>query len=280
MTTVFIMHVVTAVLIVDMVAAMLIVNMVAAVLVVNMTLVIMTILFILFHEGGVNFNQLVKAERVQTQNLIEGGTRALRLNQTSERVDGSDTVLHFLELIGRHQIDLVQNNTIREGNLVLGFIDVAVRLLLIKMDTNMLGVNQAHDAVNAEVILQQRVGVEGENNGGRIGQTSRLQENALEILSAADQHSKGSHQIASDRAANAAIIHGNNVFLGSQILADQSIINSNFSKLIFNNTNLPLRLFTKNVIDQSGLSTSQKASHDCDRSLVLFVRHDCKITSK
>ena len=46
----------------------------------------------------------------------------------------------------------------------------------------------------------------------------------------------------------------------------ETIINGNLSKLILKNGNLPFILFLEDVIDQSGLSSSEKSSNHCDGS--------------
>jgi hypothetical protein len=58
------------------------------------------------------------------------------------------------------------------------------------VNANVLCVNQAHHAVNAVVVLDEGVAVESENDRGRIGQASGLNDDRVEVLATASKHSE------------------------------------------------------------------------------------------
>ena len=59
-------------------------------------------------------------------------------------------------------------------------------------------------------------------------------------------------------------------------LLTETIVNGNFTKLILQNTNLPLVLLLQDVVDESCLPGSKEASDDGDRGEIFFVvGHGC-----
>lgn len=53
----------------------------------------------------------------------------------------------------------------------------------------------------------------------------------------------------------------------------QAIIDSNFTKLILQDANLPLILFLQDVVNESRFTSSKEAGNDCDRGEFVFIGH-------
>ena len=53
----------------------------------------------------------------------------------------------------------------------------------------------------------------------------------------------------------------------------QAIIDSNFTKLILQDANLPLILFLQDVVNESRFASSKEAGNDCDRGEFVFIGH-------
>jgi hypothetical protein len=172
-------------------AFLVVVVIVAAVLVVHVAVVV----FILFliHDRGVHLHHALQAECVEVQDLFQGSARLLGLDQSRKGVHRLDAVLHVLQLFFIHEIQLVENDAVGEGNLLLGLVHIPVGTRLIQMNANVLRVNQAHHTVDAVVVLDEGVAVESENDRGRIGQASGLNDDRVEVLATASQHSESTH---------------------------------------------------------------------------------------
>lgn len=110
----------------------------------------------------------------------------LRLHQRGEAVHGTNAILNIRKLILIDQVEFVENDSIGKGDLSLGFVNISLRFHLIQVSVYVLGVHQAHNTVNSEVVLQNRVTVESENDRRRICQSSSLQDDGIKVLSATD----------------------------------------------------------------------------------------------
>ena len=53
----------------------------------------------------------------------------------------------------------------------------------------------------------------------------------------------------------------------------QAIIDSNFTKLILQDANLPLILFLQDEVNESRFASSKEAGNDCDRGEFVFIGH-------
>jgi hypothetical protein len=161
---------------------------VAAVLIVHMAVIVF--LFFLIHDRGVHLHHALQAECVEVQDLFQGSARLLGLDQSRKGVHRLDAVLHVLQLFFIHEIQLVENDAVGEGNLLLGLVHIPVGTHLIQVNANVLRVNQAHHTVDAVVVLDEGVAVESENDRGRIGQASGLNDDRVEVLATASKHSE------------------------------------------------------------------------------------------
>ena len=65
----------------------------------------------------------------------------------------------------RHQVNLVEQDAVRERNLLHGFVDGAVGLLLLEVEADVLGVGEAEDGVDAKRIGDLGVDEKGESRG-------------------------------------------------------------------------------------------------------------------
>jgi hypothetical protein len=125
--------------------------------------------------------------------LIQGGLASLRANQCRKSVHALDTILNFFELTLSNQVDLIDDNAVSERYLMLGLVDAIVRFHIVKMDVDVLGVNETDYGVDSEVLLYERVVAKSEADGARVGEACGLNDNGVEFFAAGDQLAEGAH---------------------------------------------------------------------------------------
>jgi hypothetical protein len=160
-----------------------------------------------FEEIRIDTQDGFHVETIDSEDLIEGCLGAFRLDDGREAVDRCQPILQGVLLDGRHQVDLVQQDLVRERDLLVRFVHGAVRFHLVEVQGQVLRVGQAHDAVDVVVVAHLRVGLDRVHDGCRIGQSGRLQQDRLEVATAFHQLAQSPHEIAADRTADAAVVH-------------------------------------------------------------------------
>jgi hypothetical protein len=74
------------------------------------------------------------------------------------------------------------------------------------------------------------------------------------------------NQIATDGAANASVVHLNNLLL--LILQQQFIVHTFFTEFVFNHSDAMAVLLGQDAFEQGGLATAQKASQNGHRNML------------
>ena len=88
---------------------------------------------VLIEEVRVYGEDGLHVEAVYLENFVEGGLGPFRLDDGCKLVDGLDSVLHPLLLLLIHQVQLVEEDLVGEGNLLEGLVDVPLGLDLVEV---------------------------------------------------------------------------------------------------------------------------------------------------
>jgi hypothetical protein len=83
----------------------------------------------------------------------------------------------------------------------------------------------------------------------------------IELVAALHQIAKNSNQIASHGAADAAVIHFEDLFFRSD---DEIIVDADFTELVFNYGDSLAVILGENPIEQRGLAGTEEAGQNCD----------------
>mmetsp|Transcript_16097 Transcript_16097/g.44583 ORF Transcript_16097/g.44583 Transcript_16097/m.44583 type:complete len:398 (+) Transcript_16097:166-1359(+) len=221
-------------------------------------------LLLRLEEVGIDGQDGFHVERVQSKDLLQRRAAALGLDHGGEFVDHLEAVLQRLLLVGLHEVHLVQEDLVGEGDLLQRFVHGSLRLLLIQVQCQMLAIGQADDGVDEVVLADLGVRLHGVHDGGWVGKAGGLQQDGIEVLAALRQLSEGADQVAAHGTTHAPVVHGDQILWCVQRFRDETIVDADFSELILQDADLPLVLLLEDVIHESRLSGSEEASDDRD----------------
>ena len=132
-----------------------------------------------------------------------------------------------------------------------------------------LDVDQRGDAVDAVVVLQHRVGVEGLQDGRRVGEPRRLEEHGVEVLPPVLEPDERLHEVAAHRAARAAVVHRDELLGRRDVLGDERLVDVDRAKLVLDHADLLAVLLVQDVVDERRLARAEEAGDDRHRQLLL-----------
>jgi hypothetical protein len=145
--------------------------------------------------------------------------------------------------------------------------DLAARLLaVVELGGGVFGVDQGQDGVQQVLLGDFLVHEKGLRHRAGIGQARGFDHHAVEVEQAlallGGQQLQGFAQILADRAADAAVVHLDDVFLG---VVDQDLVVDVFlAEFILDDGDLLAVRFGQHALEQRGLAGAQKAGEDGD----------------
>eukprot|EP00965_Chrysotila_dentata_P242178 6204736-Pleurochrysis_carterae.AAC.1 len=101
----------------------------------------------------------------------------------------------------------VQKRLSWSAYLLHSFVDGVLRPLVVEVREDVLAVDQAEHAVNAEVVHQGKVRGDGLDDGRRVCEAGRLKQHEVKILPAVLELPEGLDQIAAHSAARTTVVH-------------------------------------------------------------------------
>ena len=181
-------------------------------------------------------------------------------------------MFELIEIGRRNEIGLVKQDHVGKGDLFLGFAHV------VEVLDDMSGINDGDDGVELQVRLHLLVGEKRLRYRAGVGQSGRLDQDVVELVLALEELAEDTDEIAADGAADAAVVHLEDFFLG---LDHQILIDADLAELVLDNGDALAVLRGQNVVEKRGLASSEKAGQDGDRDTgvirhveVLFVERD------
>jgi hypothetical protein len=80
----------------------------------------------------------------------------------------------------------------------------------------------------------------------------------IETITLLEQLAKDTNQIATNSAANTAVIHLKDLLLGGELVLDQSIIDANFAKFVLDDSDALAVILSQDIVQQCCLAASKK----------------------
>mmetsp|Transcript_79099 Transcript_79099/g.246308 ORF Transcript_79099/g.246308 Transcript_79099/m.246308 type:complete len:403 (-) Transcript_79099:17-1225(-) len=189
-------------------------------------------------------------------------------------VDVPDSVLDSDRLLRCDKVQLVQDDLVREGNLLVGLVDLALLHLVIEAASDVLGVRHCDDRVQAELRRQLGVGHEGPHDGHGVGHTRGLDDDRVDLGSFVDLVEdilEARNQVPPHGAAHAPVVHDNHLLCERKlVLLEQGIVDGDLAKLVLDDGDLLLLLLLQDVVQQGGLARSEEAGEDRHWHLLLL----------
>ena len=174
------------------------------------------------------------------------------------RVHVFKAVLQRLQVLGRHQLRLADENLVRKAHLAACF------LAVIELFGRVFGVHQGQYGVEQVRLGHLVVHKKGLRHRSWVGQAGGLYHHAVKVKLAfalfLGQVAQGGAQVLADGAADAAIAHLDDLLggVGHQNIAVDVFL----AKLVFDDGDfLPMRL-GENALEHGGLASAQKAGQD------------------
>jgi hypothetical protein len=143
--------------------------------------VVFGISFLRLEKVGIDSQDGFHVETVETQNLFQRCSGLFRFNDGSKFVDFGQSLLQCILFFGRYQINLVEENLVGKGDLLIGLVDAAVGFLVVQVDLNVFGIGQTHDGINKIIFAHFGVGLYSVDNWCGIGQSGGFQQNGIKV---------------------------------------------------------------------------------------------------
>ena len=211
-------------------------------------------------EIGIDVEFGIQIEATQVKYFLQGHFAKMHGTLRCPRVHVAQAVLQGIELLRRDQVGLADKD-------LVGKADLAARLLAIgELLLGVLGVHQRQDGIEQIGFSHFVVHEKGLRHRAGIGQAGGFDHHALKVqLALASffaQIAQGGAQILADGAADAAVVHLDDLLAG---LTDQNIgVNVLFTELVLNDCNLLTMGLVQYTLEQRGLARTQEAGQDGD----------------
>ncbi len=209
------------------------------------------------HEVRLDLEDAVQVEGVQAQHLIQRHVRTLGADDGGQRVQRAQAGLDGGQSGLVHQVDLVQDDAVGEG-------DLLARLLgVVQTRHDVFGVDQGGDAVQLGLGLDLVVDEEGLGHRAGVGQAGRLDDDGVEggLAGALALHQAVDHadQVAAHRAADAAVVHLEHVLVGAD---HQVVVDADLAELIDDDGVALAVVLGEDAVQQGGLAGAEVAGED------------------
>mmetsp|Transcript_9869 Transcript_9869/g.26259 ORF Transcript_9869/g.26259 Transcript_9869/m.26259 type:complete len:204 (-) Transcript_9869:277-888(-) len=197
---------------------------------------------------------------MHVQDLLQVDARLLRLHEFCERIDRRDRLLELRQLLLAHQVDLVHQYLVGKRDLRDGLVDLVVFALLLDVFLDVLAIDEADDAVDAEVVGDDRVLRERRDDGRWVGEACGLDQHEVKVLLAVLELRERLHQVAAHRAARAAVVERDHLLRHLEVLLDERLVDAHGAKLILDHADFHAVIrAVEDVVDERGLACTEEA---------------------
>ena len=225
-----------------------------------MVVVVVVVVVVSFEEVRVNVELGVQVKAAQIKHIGQRYFAKMHDFLWRARIHVGQAVLQVSQGLRRHQFRLADEQ-------LVGKTDLPTRLLpIVELRVGMLGVDQSQNRVQQIALGDFLVHEKCLRHRPRIRQARGLNHHTLKIEQAfalfGGQQLQGFAQVLTNRTANAAIAHLDDVFLG--VIHQNFVVDVFFAKFIFDDRDFLTVGFSQNAFEQGGFAGTQKASKDGD----------------
>ncbi len=208
-----------------------------------------------FEEVAVERELVIQVEGMEVDDLIDrqiglGGPENLR-----DPVDAANPGFEGIHIGTADQIGLVQQDSIGKSDLFLGLRGV------IEVEVKMFGIDDGDNSIEAKALFHFGIAEKGLGDGTRIGEAGGFNQDVIEAVPAFEQLPKNTDEVAPDGAANASVVHLEDLFLR---VDHQLVIDTDLPEFVFDHRDPPSMIFRQHAIQQGGLAGPQEAGQDGD----------------
>src|SRR5882724_10766650 len=163
------------------------------------------------------------------------------------------TKLRKLALL--HQIDLVDEYDISEGDLLAG-------LLVVQLIAHVTGIDDRYDCVERSMPPQRLVKDERLDHRRRVREPGRLDHDMIDLAPALQNARHRAREVAANRAADATVVELENLFVGGD---DELPVDTSFAEFIDDHRDLAALVGGQYLVEQGRLAGTKKSSEDSCR---------------
>ena len=203
---------------------------------------------------------------VEATNIEQFGDRRVCHRRVVELRHGVHTAEPLFEgvfIVFRDEIDLVDDQLVRESDLGEHLVSLAI-----EVRADVFAIDERDDAVKLVVFLDVFLHEKGLSDGCRIGHTGGLKHDPVDLSLPVYQLGKNSDEVAANVAADAAIIHLEDFFVG---VDNKILVNTDFTEFVFDDGDAQPMVLGQYAIQQRRLTAAKKAGENGDGNLGAHV---------
>src|SRR5262245_36213468 len=228
------------------------------VVVVIMLMVMIVVVPALLQELGLDREDALQIERAAVEDLVERDPALLGAVDARVAVDPPDLGLDLRQLLGRHEVGLVEQNHVGEGDLVLGLVAVGEPV------EEELGVDHGHHRVELGLGAHLVVDEEGLRDRRRVGQPGGLDDHPVQLVGPLHQPADHAYQIAAHGAADAAVVHLEHLLVGAD---DEVVVDADLPELVDDHRVAFAVMLGEDAVEQRRLAGAEIAGEHGDGDL-------------
>ena len=204
----------------------------------------------------------VKVEPADIQHLLHRRVRHLHAFDPGHGVHRSQSPFQHIDRGGVDQVHLVDEDHVGKGDLRGGF------LAVIQVQPGMFRIDQRDHPVQTERVARVIVDEEGLGDRAGIGQTRRFQQDSVELVAALDQIAQDADEITANGAADAAVVHLEDLFVG---VDHQVLIDADLAELVLDDGDALTVVFGQDSVQQRRLAAAEKPGQDSHWNVLLHL---------
>ena len=202
-----------------------------------------------FEEARLEVEGAAKIEAADIEHLLHGRVSHPDPFDPRHGIHRPEPALQSIDLLGIDQVDLVYQEHIGEGDLRHRF------LAVIQVQFGMLRIDQGYDAVQVEGLPGVVVDEECLRHRSGVGHAGGFHQDPVELVAPLDQVAENPDQVASHGAADAAVVHLEDFFVG---VDDQVLVDADLAELVFDHGDALTVVFGQDTVEQGGLAAAEK----------------------
>jgi hypothetical protein len=206
-------------------------------------------------ERAVDGECALQIEGADVEHPIDRNVRVLGTENARRAVDCTHPTLDAFELGRADEVGLVEQNDIRESDLLAGLFHFVEMLL------DVASVDQRDDGIEQELLLEIVVQKKRLRDRAGIGHAGGFDDDVVELVTTLQQLPEDAQQVAAHRAADAAVVRLEDFFFGAD---HQLVIHTDLTELVFDDGDALAVVLREDAIEESGLSRPEKSRQDGD----------------
>ena len=175
--------------------------------------------------------------------------------QPRVRIEATNARLKLTQFFGSHEIGLVEQNDVRESNLILGL------GCILEPVRQPLGIGYGDDGIQLGFRTDRLIHKERLRHRRGIGQACRLDDDRVEFALAPHQAIDDAHEISPHGATDASVVHLEHFLVG---VHHEVVVDADLAEFIDDDGKFLAVRFGQNAIEKRGLAGAEITGENRD----------------